>query len=48
MAEHCDLGAPRNEAAAKALHKTLGVQTEDDLYAVDDEMWGEEDLAIEH
>ena len=47
--EHCDLGAPgKNEAAAKALNETLGVQTEEDLYAVSDEMWGEEDLAIEH
>ena len=44
--EHCDLGAPQNEAAAKALNDTLGVQTGDDLFAVDDEMWDNEDLAI--
>ena len=46
FAKHCDLGAPRNEAVAKALHKTLGVQTAADLYGVDDEMWDEEDLTI--
>ena len=47
LVENCDLGGPaENEAAAKALNDSLGVQTVDDLYAVNGEMWGDVDLDI--
>ena len=41
LVEHCDLGAAGNEAAARALNEQLCVETVEQLYAVDDAMWGD-------
>ena len=50
LVAHCDLGAAGNEAAAKVLNEQLDVQRPEDLYAVDDAMWGDvaEEIALEH